>query len=137
MNRNFLWIFAIISVSFVFWFCGFSEAQTLPSQPDAQSNISSKSATNQQKGPSQKQPRRWSEKNRRQQIPQPERNRLGEGKTKKAVSRRKRKKARQSDGIKTGKKKRSANTLSYVRSSPITPTVRTGSNTANACQISS
>jgi transposase len=112
MNRNFLCTFGIISVSFVFWFCGFSEAQTLPSQPDAQSNISSKSATNQQKGPSQKQPRRWSEKNRRQQIPQPERNRLGEGKTKKAVSRRKRKKARQSDGIKTGKRKRSANTLS-------------------------
>jgi transposase len=116
MNRNFLWTFAIISVSFVFWFCGFSEAQTLPSQPDAQSNISSKSATNQQKGPSQKQPRRWSEKNRRPKIPQPERNRLGERQTKKAVSRRKRKKLRRSGGIKTGRKKRNANTLSSENS---------------------
>src|SRR6185312_4726531 len=31
---------------------------------------------------------------------------------------------------------RSATTLSYVRASPITPTLRTGSKTANACQMS-
>ena len=32
---------------------------------------------------------------------------------------------------------RKASTWSYVRPSPITPTVRTGSSTANACQIAS
>ena len=31
---------------------------------------------------------------------------------------------------------RNATTFSYVRKSPMTPTLRTGSNTANACQIS-
>jgi transposase len=112
MNRNFVWILGIISVSFVFWLSHFAEAQALPTQPDAQSNIRSKSAPNQQKGPSQKQPRGWSEQNRRPQVPRPERNRLAEGKTKKAVSRRKRKKARQSDGIQTAKRKRKANGLS-------------------------
>ncbi len=45
MNRSVLWIFGIISISFLFWWCSFAEAQASPHQAGAEDNISRQSSS--------------------------------------------------------------------------------------------
>ena len=113
MARHLSWIFMIMAMGFMFWCCDFIEAQASPAQVGTQDHIRNPPPTNhQQSGKSQRQLERCSRKNRGQQISKPERNRLYEGKGKKSVSRRKRKKAPPSESEKIGKKKRKAGLLS-------------------------
>jgi len=112
MDRFVLWLFGIISMSLLFWWCSFAEAQASPHQAGAEDTINRQSASNQQDCQGKKQTKRSGNKNRRQRIPKPERNRLDAGKSKKSVSKRRQKKAHKSDVRKPGKRKRKANTLS-------------------------
>ncbi len=111
MVRSLLCLFGIIFISFVFWFCNFSEAQASPIQAGAEDSINDKSPTNQKSKQSQKRAKHSGQRNRRQRIPKAERNRLYEGKSKKSIYVRKRKKSHKPNGRKICKTKRNANTL--------------------------
>jgi len=113
-----LHVFAIVSICFFVWFCGFVKAQASPIHAGAGNTINTGSSTNQQTGQSENQIRPSGRKSECQRIPKLERNRLEEGK--KSVPVRKRKKSHKSNKTKTAKKKRKANILSNEDTTHIT-----------------
>ena len=124
MGRSMLHVFAIVSICFFVWFCGFVKAQASPIHAGAGNTINTGSSTNQQTGQSENQIRPSGRKSECQRIPKLERNRLEEGK--KSVPVRKRKKSHKSNKPKTAKKKRKANILSNEDTTHITSKKKKG-----------
>lgn len=94
----------------MFLFCNFGEAQASPIQAGSEDNINNQSSTNQKSKQSQKRTKHSGQRNGRQRIPKPERNRLYEGKRKKSICKPKRKKSPKPNSGKICKTKRIANT---------------------------
>ena len=93
MNKHMVWLFGVAAMLSLFWIYGTAEAQELRTQQGVAGFQGSNSQTKQNQKPSRDQTNRYSAHRSRQQIPKPERNILDEGKSKKVVGSRKRKKS--------------------------------------------
>ncbi len=99
----------LISISVGFIFCDYSEAQELPVQNGSSNTINTQSTSTRNTNQCQRQQSKLgARKNRRQQIPKPEQNKLNAGGGKKNNSKRKRKKTNNISGLKKGAQKSKA-----------------------------
>lgn len=104
MSKILVWFFSMAMVS-AFLICDSGQAQDLPTRPSVSSYQGVDSQAKQHQRSSQNRVNRGSAENRAQRIPKPERNRLAEGRSKKAKRWRKRKKS----SISTNSHKHKAN----------------------------
>jgi hypothetical protein len=111
MNKVLVWLFAMAMVS-LFWICGPGDAQELPTQQGVSSFQGTDCQGNQNQRASQNRVSRSSAQSRGERIPKPERNRLGEGKSRKVRSSRKRKKSSNSTSTHKNKGNRKAKPMS-------------------------
>ncbi|HID16056.1 MAG TPA: hypothetical protein EYP16_04560 [Candidatus Atribacteria bacterium] len=103
MNKILAYLLGM-TLLFLFSTCDTVYAQNLPNHLKASSFQDTHSKTNQTQKSSQKRPNRCAEERSDQRIPKPERNRLDEGKGKKAAVLRKRKKSRKTTNTKKRKR---------------------------------
>lgn len=111
MNRSLLLICGLLSISFVFCICAISNAEASPLQTGGQSTISPKAPTSSNSSQSPKTSKLPGRKDSRQQVPKPDRNRIGDGGGK-------RRKARKADGKKNSKIKVSSKLSSEIEEPP-------------------